>query len=149
MTSHAETSGTGSETDLSSQLRQAVLRTSRRLRAEKADSELSDTQSVVLAYLYNNGPSTPGELARFERVTPPSMNRTLNAVVAAGYAERSPSAVDGRKVVMTLTPLGTALVLETRRRRDEWLHRRLDELTDADRETLLRASGILRGMADS
>ncbi|GAA0996058.1 MarR family winged helix-turn-helix transcriptional regulator [Subtercola frigoramans] len=149
MTTDVDTAGTDSETDLSSQLRQAVLRTSRRLRAEKADSELSDTQSVVLAYLYNHGPSTPGELARFERVTPPSMNRTINAVVDAGYAKRSPSVEDGRKVVVTLTPAGAALTLETRRRRDEWLHRRLDELTDAERETLLRASGILRGMADS
>lgn len=134
---------------LAALLRPTVLRLSRRLRAEKADSELSDSQSMVLAYLAKHGPSTPGTLARFERVTPPSMNRTVNSVVAAGYALRSPASDDGRKVVVSLTEAGAALVIETRRRRDAWLYRRLAELTMDDRATLERASGILRAMADS
>jgi DNA-binding MarR family transcriptional regulator len=135
--------------DLSARLRPAILRVSRRLRAEKADDELSDSQSAILGYLLHNGPSTPGTLASFERVTPPSMNRTINAVVEAGYAVRAPSVDDGRKVVVSLTDAGTALVKETRRRRDHWLHQRLDELAPEDRATLERAADILRQIADS
>ncbi|PPF83390.1 MarR family transcriptional regulator [Subtercola sp. Z020] len=135
--------------DLSARLRPALLRIARRLRAEKADDELSDSQSAILGYLLHNGPSTPGTLAAFERVTPPSMNRTINAVVEAGYAVRAPSADDGRKVVVSLTDAGAALVKETRRRRDEWLHQRLDELAPDDRATLERAATLLRQIADS
>jgi DNA-binding MarR family transcriptional regulator len=135
--------------DLSAQLRPAILRAARRLRAEKADNELSDSQSAILGYLHNRGPSTPGLLAQFERVTPPSMNRTINAIVEAGYAERTPSVDDGRKVVISLTPAGHALVVETRRRRDAWLDQRLDELTPDDRAVLDRAATILRTLADS
>ncbi|UFS60080.1 MarR family winged helix-turn-helix transcriptional regulator [Subtercola endophyticus] len=135
--------------ELSENLRPAILRVSRRLRAEKADHELSDSQTFILAYLHNHGPSTPGTLAAFERVTPPSMNRTINAVVEAGYAVRTPSADDGRKVVISLTAAGVAIVKETRRQRDEWLYKRLAELSVEDRRTLDRAAGILRTLADS
>ena len=134
--------------ELSAHLRPAILRVSRRLRAEKADNELSDSQSAILGYLHHNGPSTPGTLASFERVTPPSMNRTINAVVGAGYAVRSPSPEDGRKVVVSLTDEGAALVQETRRRRNAWLYRRLAELTPDDLITLERAATILRELAD-
>ena len=135
--------------DLSAKLRPAILRVSRRLRAEKADHELSDSQSAILAYIDNHGPSTPGTLASFERVTPPSMNRTINAVVEAGYAVRIPSADDGRKVVVSLTETGKALVTETRRQRNAWLYQRLSELSPDDRQTLNRAADILRTLADS
>ncbi|RFA11913.1 MarR family transcriptional regulator [Subtercola boreus] len=135
--------------DLAALLRPALLRVSRRLRAEKADNELSDSQSAILGYLWKNGPSTPGALAAFERVTPPSMNRTINAVVDAGYAERTPSAHDGRKVMVSLTEQGGALVRETRRRRDAWLNLRLAELSPDDRSTLARAATVLRELADS
>jgi DNA-binding MarR family transcriptional regulator len=135
--------------ELSAKLRPAIFRASRRLRNEKADDELSDSQTNILGYIYNRGPTTPGALAAFERVTPPSMNRTINAVVAAGYAIRTPSADDGRKVVISLTDAGTAVVKETRRRRDAWLYQRLAELTPDDRLTLDRAATILRALADS
>ncbi|MCU1478005.1 MAG: MarR family transcriptional regulator [Subtercola sp.] len=135
--------------ELSAKLRPAIFRVSRRLRNEKADDELSDSQSNILGYMHNRGPTTPGALAAFERVTPPSMNRTINAVVAAGYATRTPSTDDGRKVVISLTEAGRAVVVETRRRRDAWLYQRLAELTPDDRLTLDRAATILRGLADS
>ncbi|RFA09572.1 MarR family transcriptional regulator [Subtercola boreus] len=135
--------------DLAAHLRPALLRVSRRLRAEKADNELSDSQSAILGYLLQRGPSTPGALAAFERVTPPSMNRTINAVVSAGYVVRTPSADDGRKVLVSLTDSGAALVAETRRRRNAWLNLRLAELSADDRATLQRAATVLRELADS
>ena len=139
----------GEAADLAASLRPAILRVSRRLRAEKADNELSDSQSAILGYLFAKGPSTPGALAAFERVTPPSMNRTINAVVEAGYATRAPSVDDGRKVVVSITDAGEELVGETRRRRNAWLNQRLAELTPDDRSTLERAATILRELADS
>ena len=135
--------------DLSSALRIAVARLSRRLRAEKEDDELSDTQTSTLAFLVREGSGTIGRLSDHERVTPPSMNRTVNHLEQAGYVRRTADAVDGRKVVVVPTETGRHLVAETRRRRDAWLHQRLRTLTPEQRETLAEAATIIRELADS
>src|SRR6478609_1975111 len=135
--------------DLSGALRIAVARLSRRLRAEKADDELSDSQTAALGYVVREGSATIGRLSEFERVKPPSMNRTVNRLEEAGYVERTSDAGDGRKVVVVPTDRGTELVAETRRRRDAWLHQRLDTLTPEERATLAEAARIMRQLADS
>jgi len=135
--------------DLSSVLRIAVARLSRRLRAEKEDDELSDSQTATLGYLVREGSGTIGRLSEFERVKPPSMNRTVNRLEAAGYVERTSDAADGRKVIVVPTDRGVQLVAETRRRRDAWLHQRLESLSLEQRETLASAAKIMRELADS
>ena len=133
--------------DLSQALRAGVMRLARRLRAEKADHELSDSQFVVLALLLRDGPTSPGRLAEIERVTAPSMNRTVNCLVEAGYAERSPAPDDGRRVTVSITGAGQAVVQETRRQRSAWLSLRLGELTADERATLGEAAVLLGRMA--
>ncbi|ANF32338.1 MarR family transcriptional regulator [Leifsonia xyli] len=135
--------------DLSSVLRIAVARLSRRLRAEKEDDELSDAQTAILGYLAREGSGTIGRLSEFERVKPPSMNRTVNRLEEAGYVERTADAADGRKVVVIPTHRGIELVAETRRRRDAWLHQRLRTLSAEQRATLAEAAEIMRELADS
>jgi DNA-binding MarR family transcriptional regulator len=135
--------------ELSSELRVAVGRLSRRIRAEKADDELSDGQFSVLALLFREGPRTLGELSEHERVTPPSMNRRVGHLVAAGYVERGPAPDDGRKVVLRATEAGAELVKETRRRRDAWLYQRLANLPTGQRHLLMDAARVIRELADS
>jgi DNA-binding MarR family transcriptional regulator len=135
--------------DLSQSLRAGVMRLARRLRAEKADHELSDTQFVVLALLLRDGPTSPGRLAEIERVTAPSMNRTVNRLVEARYAERSPAPDDGRRVAVSITAAGRAVVQETRRQRNAWLSLRLEELTADERACLADAAALLGRMASS
>ncbi|WP_414171145.1 hypothetical protein [Clavibacter tessellarius] len=55
------------------------------------------------------------------------MNRTVNCLVSAGYAERSPAPDDGRRVTVSVTEEGRRVVQETRRQRSAWLSLRLDE----------------------
>jgi DNA-binding MarR family transcriptional regulator len=62
----------------STELRLATFRLSRRIRAEKSDEALSDGQIAVLGNLFRNGTQTLGQLAERERVSAPSMNRTVN-----------------------------------------------------------------------
>ena len=133
---------------LSAELRGATMRLSRRLRREKADDELSDAQTGVLGLLLREGPTTPVALSAAEHVTPPSMNRTLNALEAAGYVRRDRTDDDRRLVRVTVTDAGRDVVLETRRRRDAWLDRRLDTLDPAERELLDRAAALIRRMVD-
>jgi DNA-binding MarR family transcriptional regulator len=131
---------------LSSELRGVTMHLSRRLRNERADIDLSDSQFSVLAYLVRTGAHTPNELSVWEHVTPPSMNRTINALETAGLVARTPDASDGRKVFVTATENGFAVVKETRRKRDAWLHSRLSALTAEERRTLEEATVILRAM---
>jgi DNA-binding MarR family transcriptional regulator len=135
--------------DLSQSLRAGVMRLARRLRAEKADHELGDSQFVVLALLLRDGPTSPGRLAEIERVTAPSMNRTVNCLVDAGYAERSPAPDDGRRVTVSVTAAGRRVVQETRRQRSAWLSLRLAELTAEERATLADAAVLLGRMASA
>jgi DNA-binding MarR family transcriptional regulator len=134
---------------LSTELRGVSMRLSRRLRAERADEEITEGQFTALAYLFRSGPCTLGTLAASEHVTPPSMNRTVNSLELAGYADRTPSPTDGRKVLISITEQGRTLVLETRRRRDKWLQSRLRTLSPQDRKVLEKAAAILREVLDS
>jgi DNA-binding MarR family transcriptional regulator len=134
---------------LAADLRVSLMRTVRRLRAEKADADLSDTQLSVLAVLDRHGPLTPGELADHERVQPPSMTRVLASLDEQGLVTRAPHPDDGRQVLVALSASGGHTVAETRRRRDVWLARRLAALDPAEREVLAAAQTILSRIADS
>ncbi|MCS4276570.1 MULTISPECIES: MarR family winged helix-turn-helix transcriptional regulator [Mycetocola] len=129
------------------QIRQGVLHLSRRLRAEKADNELSDGQFSVLACLYRHGAHTLGGLAEHERVSPPSMNRTVNCLEGSGYVERAADPTDGRRVLISLTPEGHDMVARTVVQRDAWIDTRLRDLSPEERETLTRAAEIMRRLA--
>ncbi|WP_350348083.1 MarR family transcriptional regulator [Agromyces sp. G08B096] len=132
----------------STELRLAVMRLARRLRQERAETELSGSQYSALAWTVSEGQLTPGRLAELERVTPPSMNRTVNCLVDAGHLVRTADAGDGRKVLLRATESGEAIVRETRRRRDAWLAKRFAALTPDERETLAKATMILGRLTD-
>ncbi len=140
----------GDHSDLSaaaSQLRIATFRLARRMRTQRAVDSMSDGQFAVLAALWKNGPHTLGELAERERVSAPSMNRTVNCLQDSGWITRSADENDGRKVVISLTDSGRSVVDETARRRDAWVETALAELTDDERATIVRAAEIMAGMA--
>jgi DNA-binding MarR family transcriptional regulator len=133
---------------LASELRLAVMRLRRRLAAERhPDNELSLGQMAVLGLLNRTGEQTVGELARAEKVQPPSMTRTIGCLAEAGYVERRPHESDGRVVVVSLTDLGRETLLADRRRRDAWLSRRLSEMTREEREALRAAVPVLDRLA--
>ena len=134
--------------ELGHQLRHTILRLARRVRAERADDAMSDGKLSVLFILANEGAQTLGSLSEHERVTPPSMNRTINALVEAGLVTRVADATDGRKVAIDVTDAGRRLVKETRRRRDAWFASRLNTLSADERATLDAAETILRRLAD-
>jgi DNA-binding MarR family transcriptional regulator len=131
---------------IAAELRVAAFRLTRRLRIESHVDEATDSQLTVLMRLSRTGPSTPGALAEFEGVSPPSMNRTVNVLEAAGYVRRVDDPADGRRVIVEVTDAGAELAGTVRRRRNDWLKAELGGLTDADRATLSRAIELLDGM---
>lgn len=138
-----------SSRELAGELRIAIGRASRRIRAERGEAGLTDPQFTVLAWLTKDGPMSPGVLAERERIQPPSMTRTVNSLVDLGLVAKSEHPTDGRQVVVTLTDAGVAEVRETRRRRDAWLAGRLATLTPDERTLLVHAAELLRRIASS
>lgn len=138
----------GMDAEQEQELRILIQRVSRRIRVERG-ANVSDSQLGVLGWLHREGPRTPGELAVLERVSPPSMNRTVNALAEAGRVRRDPSPGDARKVLVSITAGGEELILETKRLRTAWFHARLDELEAGDLEALAAVLPVLRRLADS
>ncbi|MFS0868263.1 MarR family winged helix-turn-helix transcriptional regulator [Microbacterium sp. 179-B 1A2 NHS] len=130
-----------------SDFRMATFRLARRLRSERAVDSMSDGQFAVLAALRTHGPHTLGELADRERVSSPSMNRTVNCLEESGYITRTPDETDRRKVNIDLTDAGRGVVAETVRRRDSWLEGVLADLPAAQRRSLAQAADIMREVA--
>ena len=131
----------------SSELRLATFRLSRRLRAEKTDEALSDGQVAVLGVLFRQGAQTLTSLAERERVSAPSMNRTVNCLEETGYLQRVADDIDRRKANISLTDAGRELVKATTSKRDAWLTMRLRELSKEDRAVLARAAELMGGLA--
>jgi DNA-binding MarR family transcriptional regulator len=131
------------------ELRLSIMRLARRLRAQKADDTISDSQMSVLAKLHHEGSHTIGQLSDGERVTPPSMNRTVNSLETAGFVTRGAAPDDGRKVVVTITAVGTDLMVRTQSRRDAWFVSRLEQLDPEQRAALDAAASVIRELADS
>ena len=132
----------------SQRLALAVARLNRRLRQER-HSDLTPSQMSVLGTLRRLGPTLPSAIAQHERVSAPSVTRTLNCLVEDGIVERSPHPDDGRQVVVELSDLGEKVLAEERQRRDAWLHQRLRHLDARERAVLREASALLERLSDS
>lgn len=130
---------------LANDLRLACMRISRRVRYESTQA-LAPHQFSVLVRM-EDAPRTPRELADIEKVSAPSMSRTVGGLVHRGLVARQPDPTDGRQVILSLTPLGVAALRDIRRHRDEWMATRLRALSAAERSVLVQATAILARVA--
>jgi DNA-binding MarR family transcriptional regulator len=137
------------DADLARSVRNSVARLTRRLRAERASTDLSLTQLGVLGTLTRRGPSTIGELAAAENVQPPSMTRTVNCLADQKLVRREPHQTDRRQVVVHLSAEAERVLAEDRKRKDAWLARRLAELTPDERRLLRQVAPILERLAQA
>ncbi|MEO5921947.1 MAG: MarR family transcriptional regulator [Pseudolysinimonas sp.] len=129
------------------ELRILIQKVARRIRSNRSSEDLSDSQLGVLFRLEESDHS-PGALAGRERVSPPSMNRTLNGLESAGFIARHPADDDARSVRVTLTAAGRAQIAETRAARSVWFSQRMEDLSADERRALEAVIPILRGLAD-
>lgn len=131
---------------LASDLSRAAVRLSRMLRSKQISS-ISPPQISALAGLHTLGPMTPGALAQYERVKPPSMTRVLGLLEGAGLVERSKHPSDGRQVIVTISPLGEELLVTEGSTRERWLRGKIEQLPADEQQTLRTAVRILMDMA--
>jgi DNA-binding MarR family transcriptional regulator len=130
------------------ELRLLLQKVARRIRNHRG-GDVSDSQLSVLFQLDEHGERTPSELAEHDHLSPPSMNRTLNALEKADLIRRTKSTDDGRRVNVSLTPSGRSLIAETRRLRTAWFSRQLAKLSPEERSTLDAAMPALLRIVES
>jgi DNA-binding MarR family transcriptional regulator len=122
----------------------------RRLRQVQVEGELTLPESSALTRLDRGGPTTPSELAKLEQISPQSMGATLGALEARGLVGRRPDPRDGRRVVLSVTEAGRAVLLDKRNARAEQLAKALSAgFTPAELRQLMAAAPLLERLAQS
>ena len=122
----------------------------RRLRQVQVEGELTLPESSALTRLDRGGPTTPSELAKLEQISPQSMGATLAALEARGLVGRRPDPRDGRRVVLSVTEAGRAVLLDKRNARAEQLAKALSAgFTPAELRQLMAAAPLLERLAQA
>lgn len=132
---------------LGTDIRLALTRITRRLRAQRGDADLPEGQFGILATLSRLGPMSPGALAEHEMVKPPSMTRAVNCLADLGLVTKTDHPTDGRGIIVELSAAGVHEVSETRRRRDAWLTQQLASMTADERRILAQAAELMSRVA--
>ena len=130
--------------EVAEQLRPAVLRLARGLRRETEQLGVTSRQAALLGTLSIRPGLSPGELARVEGISAPSLSGHLDRLEAAGLVERVRSGADRRRVGVVLTAEGVQLMRRIRARRTTWLAQRLDALEPEELEAVAAALPALR-----
>jgi DNA-binding MarR family transcriptional regulator len=121
----------------------------RRLRAESNPSELTWSQTAILARLNEEGAMTTADLARAESVKPQSMGAALAVLEQDGLVQRQPHSTDGRQVLFVLTEVGVAIRRRNSHLKREWLLAAMAKLTPAEQRSLIVATALIKRLSDS
>lgn len=114
-----------------------------------AGEELSPTLVAALATVELLGPLTPSALAAHERIKRPTAARVVARLEEAQLVTRTTDPSDRRVAHVAITPAGRALLKRIRRRKNEYLARRLRSLSEDEQATLAAAADLLeRILAD-
>ena len=135
--------------DVAAALRFGIGLLVRRLRQVQDDTELTLPETSALSRLDRGGPTTSSALAKQEQISPQSMGATLAGLEARGLVERRPDPDDGRRVVLSLTAEGGAVLAARRAARTESLAAVLAEgFTAGELQKLLDAAPLIERLAD-
>ena len=133
-----------------SDFRTALMRLVKKLRKKSVTSGLlSLTERSTISLLDLHGQLMPTELATMEQVTNQSMSQILNHLLELDIITRTASATDKRKVLISLSDNGRAILEKVRSERDEWLTKALGVTCNAeDLDILRRAIQIINRTVD-
>jgi DNA-binding MarR family transcriptional regulator len=133
-------------------LMRGMTRLRARLRTEAPIGDLPVTWShlTVLHRIVEQGPVTATELAQAEHVRRQSMAETLTGLRTGGLITDDKDPNDGRKVLVSATETGRALIERSSATREAWLSKAISATLDAeDRRVLDRAAEIMDRLADA
>ncbi|MGC0313487.1 DNA-binding MarR family transcriptional regulator [Kitasatospora acidiphila] len=135
--------------DLSAALYDGIALLARRLRQAPIPGDLTLPERSALSRLARGGPATAAVLARAEQITPQAMGTTLSGLEARGLVERHPDPDDRRRVVMSLTGEGVAMLHRRRGARSRQLGEVLERgFTAGELEALAVAAPLIERLAE-
>ncbi|HEX4401621.1 MAG TPA: MarR family transcriptional regulator [Galbitalea sp.] len=105
-------------------------------------------QFRVLVILSGSGPMRMGALAEHVHANQSTFSRSMDRIVAGGWAQRSTSPDSRREVLITLTDTGRALVDEVTEHRHREISTILERLTPSERESVRAALELFAIAAD-
>ena len=109
-------------------------------------AELAVPHFRVLAFLDGNSGASLSAVAEHVGLRLPSMSALIDGLVERGLVARRQSAVDRRRVVLTLTKRGQAALDAARQATLEHLTQRLSALSAAERDRVVGGLLTLRGV---
>ena len=118
-----------------------------RLFLTRTSVAVSRTEVGVL-YELSEQPRRITELAAREAVTQPAITLLVNRLEDRGWVRRGPDPLDGRAVLVEITPRGRETIERLRAEYRALLHEDMAALDDDDIETLARAVEILDRLID-
>ena len=137
-----------SSLELAEELRPALLRLARNLRKETEALGVTSHQ-VTLLWLVRSRPGLSlRELAEEEGISAPSLSGHVDRLELAGLLRRVRSTDDRRRVGLELTRAGRTLLTRVRARRTSWLAKRLELLSEEEREGIERALPALYALLE-
>ncbi|MCL2459055.1 MAG: MarR family transcriptional regulator [Desulfobulbus sp.] len=132
-----------------SALTQAIGQILRRLRVEANPDGLNFSQTAALALLADNDGMTTADLARAHAMKPQSMSTILANLEQEGLVVRSPDPTDRRQILFSLTDQGVEARQKRSTAKHGWLLTAVAKLCPSERQTLLSAADIIRGLSSS
>lgn len=144
--SDAETGSSEAGSSEAERLTLVVGRLNRRL--QLATGGLSHGLLSTMAVVAKHGPLRLSDLAQLERVSAPSMTRTIAELESRGLVTRHADPVDGRAVLVEAAEPGTAAVREARATRARVIAELLENVDAADSAAILAALPALERLTD-
>jgi DNA-binding MarR family transcriptional regulator len=133
----------------STELMRAVLSLGRAMRRARIEDGPGLAAVAILSTLKRLGPLPASHLAAEERLAPQSLTRVLDDLVQRGYIERERGFPDRRQVMVSATQAGLDALRRDFLARRRWLKKAMEATLTAEQQSdLLRASGLLKALAD-
>lgn len=121
---------------LADRLHSTAIHLLRLVRVQDTAAGIGPARLSALSVIVYGGPVSLNDLARAEQVRPPTMSRIVDALESAGLARRRVNAEDRRAVLIEATAAGATMLRRGRRRRVQFLARRLKVLSATERREL-------------
>jgi DNA-binding MarR family transcriptional regulator len=126
-----------------------IMRTIRTEMRSRRSSELSVVQFRTLTFLNRNPGASLATVAGHLGLTSPTVSKMISAMVANHLVTRWDSSTDRRRITLTLTEQGQALLEKAHAGTQARLTEILSRLTPAERETIHQAFQFLQGLFSS
>ena len=134
--------------ETAARLRRSITRLNRRLRSS-ALVGISPTQASMLGSVDVLENPSLGDLATAEQIQPPSVTVIVRSLEAAGLITRTIDSDDRRCVRVQTTALGRKEMALIRRRKTEFLQRRLALLSQEDQRTAAQVATFLETLLEN